>query len=113
PSDKLKSIFVGGGTPTALSASQLDVLCKGIRELLPFEEGEFTFEANPGDLTREKLKVLSTYGVNRISFGVQTFNNDLLDKIGRSHRVKDVYQSIDSAIALGFNNISIDLIYAL
>ncbi|KRG15534.1 radical SAM family heme chaperone HemW [Lederbergia galactosidilytica] len=110
---ELETIFVGGGTPTALNERQLEILCKGIRENLPFTKGEFTFEANPGDLTKEKLKILAHYGVNRLSFGVQSFNNDLLEKIGRSHRVQDVYRSIEQAQELGFENISIDLIYAL
>src|SRR5690606_16471471 len=95
PASPLDSIFVGGGTPTALNAKQLDILCKGIREHIPFSNGEFTFEANPGDLTFEKMQVLADYGVNRISFGVQSFNDRLLEKIGRSHRVKDVYKSIE------------------
>ncbi|MBS4176279.1 radical SAM family heme chaperone HemW [Lederbergia citrea] len=113
PVQQLDTIFVGGGTPTSLTEKQLEVLCKGIREYLPLHNGEFTFEANPGDLSKEKLKVLSEYGVNRLSFGVQSFNDELLARIGRSHRVKDVYASIESAQNLGFTNISIDLIYAL
>ena len=87
---EFETIFVGGGTPTSLNEKQLEVLCKGIREYLPFQNGEFTFEANPGDLSKEKLKILSEYGVNRLSFGVQSFNDSLLERIGRSHRVKDV-----------------------
>lgn len=110
---ELETIFVGGGTPTALDERQLESLCQGIREGLPFTKGEFTFEANPGDLSREKLKILADYGVNRLSFGVQSFNNQLLEKIGRSHRVQDVYRSIEEAQEVGFENISIDLIYAL
>ncbi|MBS4222493.1 radical SAM family heme chaperone HemW [Lederbergia citrea] len=113
PVQQFDTIFVGGGTPTSLTEKQLEVLCKGIREYLPLHNGEFTFEANPGDLSKEKLKVLSEYGVNRLSFGVQSFNDELLARIGRSHRVKDVYASIESAQNLGFTNISIDLIYAL
>src|SRR5690606_29546470 len=113
PVKQLKTIFVGGGTPTALNEKQLERLCKGIRENLPFEDGEFTFEANPGDLSIEKLRILKEYGVNRLSFGVQSFNNELLERIGRSHRVKDVYRSLDNAKKVGFDNISIDLIYAL
>ncbi|MFD1705462.1 radical SAM family heme chaperone HemW [Siminovitchia sediminis] len=113
PDLSLKTIFVGGGTPTALSADQLEVLCSAIRRNLPFEGGEFTFEANPGDLTEEKLRVLADHGVNRLSLGVQSFNDSLLKKIGRSHQVKDVYRSIRLAQKAGFSNISIDLIYAL
>ncbi|MBS4199728.1 oxygen-independent coproporphyrinogen III oxidase [Bacillus sp. FJAT-49732] len=113
PIQSLNTIFVGGGTPTALNEQQLEMLCRGIRTYLPFSEGEFTFEANPGDLSIEKLKILAEYGVNRISFGVQSFNNELLAKIGRTHRVEDVYSSLEKASQCGFTNISIDLIYAL
>ncbi|MBM7649981.1 oxygen-independent coproporphyrinogen-3 oxidase [Bacillus ectoiniformans] len=113
PAEKLDTIFVGGGTPTALNAEQLEKLCGSIRSYLPFEQGEFTFEANPGDLTKDKLKVLKEYGVNRLSLGVQTFNDDLLRSIGRTHTRADVLSTIKLAQAEGFENISIDLIYAL
>ncbi|CAM3944295.1 radical SAM family heme chaperone HemW [Lederbergia lenta] len=114
PFDQLETIFVGGGTPTALNEMQLEALCKGIVEYLPImPNGEFTFEANPGDMSVEKLQILADHGVNRLSFGVQAFNDELLAKIGRAHRVKDVYTTIEKAQKLGFSNISIDLIYAL
>lgn len=113
PTTNVETIFVGGGTPTALNEQQLEKLCEGIRRTLPFEQGEFTFEANPGDLTLDKMKILKEYGVNRLSFGVQAFQDHLLEKIGRSHRVKDVYTSIEHAKEIGFENISVDLIYAL
>lgn len=112
-SEKLDTIFVGGGTPTSLDASQLDTLCESITTHLPFENGEFTFEANPGDLTQDKLRVLKDHGVNRLSFGVQSFNDDLLKGIGRTHKSKDVYTSVENAQKVGFSNISIDLIYSL
>ncbi len=109
----LNTMFVGGGTPTALNERQLEMLCTSIRDIFPFGEGEFTFEANPGDLSKEKLRILADHGVNRLSFGVQSFNDQLLQAIGRTHRVKDVYQSIELAQQVGFDNISIDLMYAL
>jgi putative oxygen-independent coproporphyrinogen III oxidase len=112
-SQEIDTIFVGGGTPTALNAKQLDTLCEEITTSLPYNKGEFTFEANPGDLTEDKLKVLIDHGVNRLSFGVQSFNDDLLKGIGRSHRSKDVYTSLEAAQKVGFSNISIDLIYSL
>ncbi|WP_165004867.1 MULTISPECIES: radical SAM family heme chaperone HemW [unclassified Enterococcus] len=111
---QLETLYVGGGTPTSLSAKQLDRLLSGAREILPFQEGkEFTVEANPGDLTREKLQVMKNYGVNRLSMGVQTFDNRLLKKIGRKHTAEDVYQTMDFLSAENFSNVSIDLIYAL
>jgi putative oxygen-independent coproporphyrinogen III oxidase len=112
-SEEIDTIFVGGGTPTALNAKQLDKLCEEITKSLPYNKGEFTFEANPGDLTEDKMKVLIDHGVNRLSFGVQSFNDDLLKGIGRSHRSKDVYTSLETARKVGFSNISIDLIYSL
>ncbi|NJE63026.1 oxygen-independent coproporphyrinogen III oxidase [Enterococcus durans] len=114
PVADLETLYVGGGTPTSLSANQLDRLLAGTREILPFKEGkEFTVEANPGDLTREKLQVMKNYGVNRLSMGVQTFDNKLLKKIGRKHTAEDVYQTMSFLEAENFNNVSIDLIYAL
>ena len=111
---QLSTIFVGGGTPTSLSASQLERLCGIINtELQHHPEIEYTFEANPGDLTEDKLKVLYEGGVNRLSFGVQSFNNELLHRIGRTHKAEDVFTSIESAKKIGFNNISVDLIYSL
>lgn len=114
PPRTMKTIFIGGGTPTALTAEQLVFLMEAIHNYVNMdEEIEFTIEANPGDLTGEKLAVLKEYGVNRLSIGVQSFNDRLLEKIGRSHRVHDVYESIFLAKEMGFTNISIDLMYAL
>ncbi|EGP4716640.1 oxygen-independent coproporphyrinogen III oxidase [Enterococcus faecium] len=114
PTANLETLYVGGGTPTSLSAKQLDRLLSGAREILPFQDGkEFTVEANPGDLTREKLQVMKNYGVNRLSMGVQTFDNRLLKKIGRKHTAEDVYQTMKFLKAENFTNVSIDLIYAL
>ncbi|EOH87490.1 radical SAM family heme chaperone HemW [Enterococcus villorum] len=114
PVKKLETLYVGGGTPTSLSAKQLDRLLSGARDILPFEDGkEFTVEANPGDLTQEKLRVMKNYGVNRLSMGVQTFDNQLLKKIGRKHTAEDVYQTMRFLEEENFRNVSIDLIYAL
>ncbi len=114
PTNHLNSIFIGGGTPTALNEQQLEKLCLMIKDKLPYNKHtEFTFEANPNDLSEEKLRILFDAGVNRISFGVQTFNEELLKKIGRTHRKADVFHSIEAAKKIGFENISIDLIYSL
>lgn len=113
PSQRLDTIFVGGGTPTALDARQLSRLCEAIREYLPFEQGEFTFEANPDDLTAEKLRVMRSFGVNRLSLGVQSFNDELLRSIGRTHSSKEVFGAVERAKQAGFENISIDLMYGL
>lgn len=114
PIEKSPTLYVGGGTPTSLSATQLETLLGGINALFPMETvTEFTVEANPGDLTIDKLKVMKDYGVNRLSMGVQTFDDVLLKKIGRKHTVKDVYNTMAFLEKADFQNVSIDLIYAL
>ncbi|CAM4302063.1 radical SAM family heme chaperone HemW [Listeria booriae] len=110
----VETVFVGGGTPTTLNEAQLAKLCSSISRLFPMtENAEFSFEANPGDLSISKLQVMKDYGVNRLSMGVQSFNNELLKKIGRIHTVDDVYQSVNNAKQVGFENVSIDLIFSL
>ncbi|WP_050615828.1 radical SAM family heme chaperone HemW [Bacillus testis] len=115
PTQALDTIYVGGGTPTSLNEKQLAYLCESIEETLPFNRSsvEYTFEANPGDLSLEKMKVLKEYGVNRISFGVQSFQEKLLKVIGRTHQVSEVYDSISKARKACFDNITIDLMYGL
>ncbi|MBP2101085.1 oxygen-independent coproporphyrinogen-3 oxidase [Enterococcus alcedinis] len=109
-----ETIYIGGGTPTSLTAKQLDVLLTGVHRYLPTATTkEFTVEANPGDLTSEKLEVLKAHGVNRLSMGVQTFDDRLLKKIGRKHSAQDVYDTIKLLEKKQFDNVSIDLIYAL
>ena len=109
-----KSLFIGGGTPSALSEAQLKRLMGIINERVEIDsESEFAVEANPGDLTEEKLQILRDSGVNRISLGVQSFDNKLLEKIGRSHHSEDVFETIEAAKKAGFSNISIDIIYGL
>ena len=111
---KLRTLYIGGGTPTALSAPQLEVLLNGLTKNLDLSAlEELTIEANPGDLDADKIAVLKNSAVNRVSLGVQTFDNKMLKKIGRSHLEKDIYENIDRLKLAGFDNISIDLIYAL
>lgn len=114
PTNGLETIFVGGGTPTSLNEKQLEWFVQSINRNLPMSNNvEFTFEANPGDLTKGKLQILKDAGVNRLSLGVQTFNDELLKSIGRVHRANDVYQTVENAKSIGFKNISIDLIFSL
>ena len=111
---KLSTLYIGGGTPTALSAQQLEVLLNGLTKNLDLSAlEELTIEANPGDLDADKIAVLKNSAVNRVSLGVQTFDDKMLKKIGRSHLEKDIYENIDRLKLAGFDNISIDLIYAL
>jgi putative oxygen-independent coproporphyrinogen III oxidase len=115
PTSELETIFVGGGTPTVLEIKQLDYFLNSIHKHFSFNvnEVEFTFEANPNELSKKKLQLLKEAGVNRLSFGVQTFDDKLLQKIGRTHRKHDVLQTIEMAKEIGFSNISIDLMYGL
>lgn len=110
----LQSIFIGGGTPTSLNDAQLFGLVESIGRRLPLlAGGEYTFEANPGDLTPEKLRILKEGGVNRLSIGVQSFNDEHLKRIGRTHTKEDVLRTVRDAEQAGFDNLSIDLIYGL
>ena len=111
---KLRTLYIGGGTPTALSAPQLAFLLEKLTDKLDLSYlEELTIEANPGDLDQEKIAVLKESPVNRVSLGVQTFNDRMLKQIGRSHSEKDIYENIANLKKAGFDNISIDLIYAL
>lgn len=110
----LQTLYIGGGTPTAISGEQLDYLLTNLSKNLNLNMlEEFTIEANPGDLTPDKVAVLKQSAVNRVSLGVQTFNKKHLKQIGRGHNEAQIYESIDSLKSAGFDNISIDLIYAL
>lgn len=112
--DAVPTIYIGGGTPTSLSAKQLDTLLYGICDRFNMDSvSEFTIEANPGDLPIDKINVLKNYGVNRVSMGVQSFDDELLKKIGRKHTSKDVYHTVDVLKNQGFDNLTIDLMYAL
>src|SRR5690606_10753223 len=110
----LETIFLGGGTPTSLDPDQLRKLLAYIHEFVPMAENlEWTSEANPDELTKEKMEVLFAGGVNRISMGVQTFDADLLQRLGRTHSNDDVHRAVKEAREVGFTNISFDLMYGL
>ena len=110
--DRMKTIFVGGGTPTALTEAQLARLLEVVTGKFTVTD-EFTFEANPDELTPGKLDVLKSFGVNRISLGVQTFNEDLLKVLGRSHGYDDIFNAISHMEKIGLDNYSLDLMYNL
>ncbi|HRF51611.1 MAG TPA: radical SAM family heme chaperone HemW, partial [Trichococcus flocculiformis] len=114
PEETLSTFYIGGGTPTTLNERQLEKLLNGIRSTysLP-KSAEFTMEANPESVSFEKLKIMRDYGVNRLSMGVQSFNNDILKKIGRIHTAEQVYTSVADARKAGFDNMTIDLIFRL
>lgn len=112
---KLYTIYVGGGTPTALNALQLDELLKFITRTFNLTYlREFTVEAGrPDTIDEDKLNVMKKYGVSRISINPQTMNDKTLKLIGRNHTVKDVYEAFALAREYGFNNINMDFILGL
>lgn len=110
----LETVFLGGGTPTSLSEKQLDRLLELIHQHVDVRAlREFSTEANPDELTRGKLSVLKNGGVERLSIGVQSFDEQLLKRIGRTHGGDTPAKVIADAREIGFENISIDLIYGL
>lgn len=115
PPEEIKSIFVGGGTPTILTPSQMTTFLESIRRYFSNWSSniEFTMEANPGTVSRELLQVMKEGGVNRLSFGAQTFREDLLKRIGRIHDASEIEQSIYLAREVGFENLSLDLMFGL
>lgn len=115
PPEQIETIFVGGGTPTALTPEQMVRLLSIVQTYFPAQSAgiEFTMEANPGTTDDEKLHAMKEGGVNRVSFGVQSFNNDLLKTIGRIHQTDEIYRSIELAKRLKFNSLSIDLMFGL
>lgn len=115
PPIALQTIYIGGGTPSLLNEQQLERLFVMLERYFPQRSAtlEFSFEVNPGTLTARKCEVLRRYGVNRLSIGVQAFDDRLLRSIGRQHTVADAQQAIDLARRFGFNNVSIDLMFGL
>src|SRR5690606_30226778 len=100
--------------PTALSEKQLERLLEIIHHYVDVSSlKEFSTEANPDELTNGKLSVLKSGGVGRLSIGVQSFDTELLKRIGRTHGADDPIKVIENARKIGFENISIDLIYGL
>ncbi|PYZ98700.1 coproporphyrinogen III oxidase [Alteribacter lacisalsi] len=116
PVNEIKSIYVGGGTPTSISTGQLKRLLEAARRHFGIDQPdniEFTVEVNPGSAEPDKLEMMKRAGVNRLSIGVQTFDAGLLEKIGRDHKPEDVTDTIRKCRDAGFDNISIDLMFGL
>jgi len=110
----LKTIYIGGGTPTALTVSQLRLLLDWLAAAVNLGQlAEFTMEANPENLTAEKIDLLLEYGVNRVSLGVQTFHDELLKGIGRTHSGQSAESAIKRLKSKGMPRINLDLIYAI
>lgn len=115
PDKKLESIYIGGGTPTALCEEQFERLLKKVRESFDFTYvKEFTVEAGrPDSITEEKLRLMKEYGVGRISINPQTMQQKTLDVIGRSHSVDQIREAFHMARRIGHDNINMDLIVGL
>ncbi|ACA46853.1 oxygen-independent coproporphyrinogen III oxidase [Clostridium botulinum] len=109
----IKTIFIGGGTPTYLSLEALNILKNTLKTIDKKENIEFTVEGNPGTFTEKKLKLLKSMGVNRLSIGLQSSKNSLLKTLGRIHSFEDFVHSFKMARKEGFNNINVDLMFAL
>lgn len=108
------TIYFGGGTPSLLSPTQLETLLSGVYERFEVSAGaEITMEMNPGTVTPEKLSKFRTLGVNRASFGAQTFDDGELARLGRSHSAAETRQTFCDLRNAGFDNVSFDLIAGL
>jgi oxygen-independent coproporphyrinogen-3 oxidase len=113
-SGPLETIFFGGGTPSLLEAQRVAELLDALERNFGFSPGiEITLEANPGTLGRERLSGYRQAGVNRLSLGVQSLDDAMLRLLGRIHTVKEALDCIAQARAVGFDNLSLDLMFAL
>ena len=112
PKCSLKTIYIGGGTPSSLADYDLEILLSNLKPLLK-EDYEFTIESNPENLTFNKAKIFNKYGVNRVSIGVQTFNEKFLKLLSRKHSLNDINEAVNNLLLNNINNINFDLIYGL
>ena len=114
PGRTLKTIYLGGGTPSLLTTEDIEQLTNKIKSIFNISpDYEFTIEANPGDITHDRLQAWHKLGINRISLGIQTFNDLQLQFLHRRHTGLQAIQAVRLAQQAGFDNISIDLIYGL
>ncbi|MDO5003826.1 MAG: radical SAM family heme chaperone HemW [bacterium] len=111
--EELETIYIGGGTPSSLSYSELEYLFKIVSKLRKTSDYEFTIECNFETITEEKLKLFKKYGVNRLSFGVESINNSNLQILDRKETKNKIITIMNVARKIGFNNINIDLMYAI
>ena len=112
--ETIETIYFGGGTPSTLTIAQLQKICSTVYATYRISENpEVTIECNPDDLTEEFLSVLRTMPFNRISMGIQSFNDIQLKRLGRRHNAEKARQAVNNARKAGFSNISIDLMFAL
>jgi putative oxygen-independent coproporphyrinogen III oxidase len=110
---RIHSIFMGGGTPSLFPAEQIDALLSQVRARMPLAPGaEITMEANPGTAEAGRFRGYHDAGVNRLSLGVQSFDDAMLKALGRIHSARDAFAAIDLALGI-FGNVNIDLMYGL
>ncbi|PAW88999.1 MAG: coproporphyrinogen III oxidase [Pedosphaera sp. Tous-C6FEB] len=110
---KPKTVFFGGGTPSLLNLKQWEQILKAFERLGLLGAEEWTVECNPATVSADKAKLLRDYGVNRISMGVQSLDERLLERLGRIHSREQVFKSFDTLRAAGFANINVDLMFAI
>lgn len=114
PGRQADTVFVGGGTPSVLEPGQIQKIFGALRDSFTITgDPEITIEANPGTLTKEKLKAFRDCGINRLSMGVQSLDDDILARLGRIHRKRDVFSCYEMARDAGFENINLDLMFGL
>lgn len=111
--EKVISIYIGGGTPTSLDVEELTYLLEITKLFKTKPNIEFTIESNIESLTEEKIEILKKYGINRISLGVQSFQDETLKELGRHHDKGKVFQVVADLKRFGFSNISMDYIYGV
>lgn len=112
--DEIQTIYFGGGTPSLLSGKEIRFMLDTIHETFSVSpDAEVTLEANPDDLSTEKLRELKDTGINRLSIGIQSFDDAILKSLNRAHDSQMAKSCVNNAYDLGFQNISIDLIYAI
>ncbi len=111
---QISSVFIGGGTPSLFSASAIDRLLSGVRALLTLPPGiEITLEANPGTFEQQRFADFNAAGINRLSLGIQSFNDHHLKALGRVHGSDESLRAAELARAAGFDNFNLDLMYGL
>ena len=107
------SIYIGGGTPSYIDSKYIKYILDELKTRVKFDDIEITIEVNPGTVTEEKLKEYKEAGINRISIGLQSTNNNLLKEIGRIHTYEEFLEAYQLVNKIGFNNINVDLMLAL
>lgn len=110
---KIKTIYIGGGTPSSVDSKYIVDILNVIKEKYNIDNVEITIEVNPGTITKEKLLDYKTVGINRLSIGLQETNNELLKQIGRIHKYEEFLETYNLARQIGFKNINVDLMIGL